>query len=243
MTRDEALSVLASASDLLLMCDYDGTLTPITSHPALARPAAPTLESLAMLVEAPRTEVAVVSGRRRSDLEGFIPVDGVILVGGHGAETGQSVDLDEEGSILLRSVVNELEGIATSSPGTLVEVKQTSAALHYRHAEDSPEEILTRVMTGPARHNGVRVLYGKKVIELSVSSKDKGDAVRRLRSAHPTHVACFIGDDVTDEDAFRALEDGDVGIKVGDGATAAEFRLATQDEVVPLLAEVAFRRS
>lgn len=243
MTRDEALSVLISAPDLLLLCDYDGTLTPIKSHPALARPAAATLETLRMLVEVPRTEVAVVSGRRRSDLEDFIPIDGVILVGGHGAETGQPVDLDEEDSILLHSLVTELEGIAASSPGTLVEVKQTSAALHYRHAEDSPEDIVTRVITGPARHNGVRVLSGKKVIELSVSPRDKGDAVRRLRSAYPAHVACFIGDDVTDEDAFRALEDGDVGIKIGDGATAAEFRLATQGEVVPLLAEVAFRRS
>ncbi len=242
MNREEAAAVLATARNLLVVCDFDGTLTPIVAHPALARPNQDTLAVLRRLAAAPDTSVAVVSGRRRAELEEMLSVEGVDLVGGHGAETENEVELDDDDLELLGLLRADLEGIANGAEGTLLEVKPSSVALHYRQAAGDGEELVTRVMTGPARRSGVRVLAGKKVIELSVSRKNKGDAVRHLRERHLAGTVCFIGDDVTDEDAFRALFDGDVGIKVGEGETSAIMRLESQADVVPFLEELAAAR-
>ena len=97
-------------------------------------------------------------------------------------------------------------------------------------------------MIGPARKPRVRVLAGKKVIELSVSRWDKGDAVRRLRERHAADMTCYIGDDVTDEDAFGALSTADIGVKVGSGETLATMRLESQTDVVPFLERLAAAR-
>ncbi len=242
MNREEAAAALATARRLLVICDYDGTLTPIVADPSLARPNPATVAVLQRLAAAPDTVVAVVSGRRRPELEDMISIEGVDLVGGHGAETGEESELDDDDRELLDLVRTDLEIIAAAIEGALLEVKPTSVALHYRQAGGAGENLVARVMTGPARRSGVRVLAGKKVVELSVSSKDKGDAVRRLRERHLAGTVCFIGDDVTDEDAFRALLDGDVGIKVGEGETSATMRLPSQADVVPFLEELAAAR-
>lgn len=242
MNREEAAAVLATARNLLVVCDFDGTLTPIVAHPSLARPNQATVAVLRRLGGAPDTAVAVVSGRPRSELRELIPVEGIDLVGGHGAETEDEIELDEDDLQLLDVLRADLEGIAVGTEGTLLEVKPSSVALHYRQAEGKEEDLVSKVMTGPARRSGVRVLAGKKVIELSVSRKDKGDAVRRLRERHLAGTVCFLGDDITDEDAFRALLDGDVGIKVGEGETSAIMRLESQADVVPFLGDLAAAR-
>ena len=242
MKREEAAAALAGAGNLLVILDYDGTLTPIVEHPSQARPSRSVLDVLGRLADAPDTSVAVVSGRRRSELEDFLSVEGVDLVGGHGAESEDGPELEKEDLDLLDRVRADLERIAQGNQGVLLEVKATSIALHYRQVEGGGEEIVAQVMTGPARRPGVRVLAGKKVVELSVSRRDKGDAVRQLREHHLAGVVCFIGDDVTDEDAFRALRQGDVGVKVGDGETAAAMRLESQADVVPFLEELASAR-
>lgn len=242
MKPEEAAAALATAQRLLVILDYDGTLTPIVEHPALARPSRSTIHALERLASVSDTAVAVVSGRRLSDLEDFLDVDGVDLVGGHGAESEEGPDLEEDDLELLGAVRADLEEIAEANPGVLLEVKPTSVALHYRQIESSGEEIVARVMTGPARRSGIRVLAGKKVVELSVSRRDKGDAVRQLRERHLAGTVCFVGDDVTDEDAFRALLEGDVGVKVGEGETSAVMRLESQSDVIPFLEELASAR-
>lgn len=242
MNREEAAAALATARRLLVACDFDGTLTPIVEHPSLARPNPATVAALRRLAEAPDTVVAVVSGRRRSELAEMLDLEGVDLVGGHGSEGEDEPDLDDEAIELLGLLRSDLEGIAYGMEGALLEVKPTSVALHYRQAPGAGEDLVARVMTGPARRSGVRVLAGKKVIELSVSRKDKGDAVRQLRERHLAGTVCFIGDDVTDEDAFRALLEGDIGIKVGEGETSAIMRLESQADVVPFLEDLAAAR-
>ena len=238
----QAAAALANARHLLVIVDYDGTLAPIVEHPSLARPNRSTLAVLKRLASAPDTTVAVVSGRRRVDLEDFVSVDGVDLVGGHGAESDDAPELEQEVRELLDQVRTDLEEIAEANQGVLLEVKPTSIAMHYRQVEGAGEEIVAQVMTGPARRSGVRVLAGKRVVELSVSRRDKGDAVRQLRERHLAGTVCFIGDDLTDEDAFRVLLEGDVGVKVGEGETSAVMRLESQADVVPFLEELAAAR-
>ena len=76
---------------------------------------------------------------------------------------------------------------------------------------------------------------GKAVLEFAVISTDKGEAVDILRDQHDASAVVFFGDDVTDEKAFRRLRDGDVGVKVGPGDTAAGYRIATPDDVAAAL--------
>jgi trehalose 6-phosphate phosphatase len=80
---------------------------------------------------------------------------------------------------------------------------------------------------------------GKNVLELAVTDADKGRALRRLRTELGAAAAIYLGDDVTDEDGFRALQPGDVGIKVGDGETAAAHRVADIAAAVAALEDLA----
>ena len=101
----------------------------------------------------------------------------------------------------------------------MVEHKPAGAALHYRQAsEEDGAAALAAVREGPARLPGVHPREGKRVIELAVVEADKGYALDALRHQVGASAAIFVGDDVTDEDAFSRLTGPDLGIKVGPGA-------------------------
>ena len=85
------------------------------------------------------------------------------------------------------------------------------------------------------RHGTRTLTEGKAVLEFAVISTDKGEAVDILRDQHDASAVVFFGDDVTDEKAFRRLRDGDVGVKVGPGDTAARYRIETPDDVATAL--------
>ena len=235
MSIGSAVVALAAAPRLLMMTDYDGTLSPLVADPRRALPDVATKSVLGELAALPDTVVAVVSGRRLSDLVAFLDVPELLLIGGHGAETGEPVELDDARRLALGRVVSELEGIAGLAEGAFVEVKETSAVLHVRQVKPDGERLRALALDGPAHIPGVRVMIGKELVELSVSEMDKGVAVTRLRARYPGGIACFIGDDVTDEDAFAALQPPDFGVKVGQGETSANLRLDGQEEVTPLL--------
>jgi trehalose 6-phosphate phosphatase len=82
------------------------------------------------------------------------------------------------------------------------------------------------------------VTEGKKVFELHVTARNKGDAVAELKSATDADVVIFVGDDSTDESVFERLDAGDIGIKVGEGVTAAEFRIPDIEAVARLLEDL-----
>jgi trehalose 6-phosphate phosphatase len=235
---------LASAEQLLVMADFDGTLAPLVLHPDTARPDPVAMDALHRLSEAPGTWIAVVSGRTHRDLRRFVgDVPGIVLIGGHGAERSERVVLDAAQRGTLDRVVADLTDIAASAEGALLEVKQASAALHVRRVPaDEASRLVAAALAGPGTLPGVRAIEGKEIVELSVSDADKGSAVRALRSEHPDAVALFIGDDVTDEHAFAALPLPDVTVKVGPESTAASYRLADQHAVPGFLQAIAVAR-
>jgi trehalose-phosphatase len=98
------------------------------------------------------------------------------------------------------------------------------------------------VLAAAAAERGVGVKHGKDVLELTVVDTDKGTALRRLRQALGVDAVLFVGDDLTDEDAFAVLDEHDVGVKVGDGPTVAAFRVPDVDTVAALLTELSVRR-
>jgi trehalose 6-phosphate phosphatase len=239
---EQALARLAREPHLLVACDYDGTLAPIVDVPGEARPRRESVAALRALAALTDTSVAVISGRSLHDLAALsrLPEE-IHLVGSHGTEfdVGFARALAPEALALRDRVTEELHAIAAQRPGVIVEHKPAGAALHYRQASDEDSAAaLAAVREGPALLPGVRAREGKQVIELAVVDADKGYALDALRHQVGATAAVFVGDDVTDEDAFSRLTGPDLGIKVGTGPTFAAQRVEGPDDVARLLARL-----
>lgn len=235
-----SLAEFARKGSVLIICDYDGTLAPLVDDPDLAFPERRSVEALQALAELTSTHVAVLSGRSLRDLSALysFPTE-IHRVGSHGSEytTGLVDDLNDAQLRLLDRIGQSLRQVAELDDGFIVETKPASVAFHYRKAAPEIAVVaIEEIKCGPARWPGVRVKEGKKVIELAVVDANKGLAVERLRRQVDADAVLFIGDDVTDEDAFGVLRSPDIGIKVGDGATLARHRLTGTNETASILA-------
>jgi trehalose 6-phosphate phosphatase len=241
------LDELVRTPVLLLATDFDGTLAPIVSEPGSAEARRESLVALKALAALPQTHVAVISGRSLADLARRVEEAGEAhLVGSHGSEfeAGFAAPISPASGALLKKTVAAAQAVAGRLPGAQVETKPASVAFHYRNAEEKAaegavEELLAQV--GP--WGGLQVRQGKMVVELSVVRTDKGQALQSLRQRLGATAVLFLGDDVTDEDAFKTLTGPDVGVKVGDGTTAAAHHVADTMEVARVLARVAEKRT
>ncbi|RZS44824.1 trehalose 6-phosphatase [Herbihabitans rhizosphaerae] len=235
-----AIVQIARTPRLLVACDYDGTLAPIVQDPETARPLPESVSSLRSLAGLHETTTAVISGRALRDLATLSRLPGEVhLVGSHGSEfdIGFVHALDGRARELHKRVEIELEQLVTDADGVHLEVKPASVAVHVRRAEAAVgQRVLDQVSTGPATWDGVQVTEGKAVIELAVVQTDKGHALDVLRHQVGATAAIFVGDDVTDEKAFARLAGPDLGIKVGDGDSLAEFRITDSTAVAMTLA-------
>ncbi len=134
----------------------------------------------------------------------------------------------------------ELADLAARYEGTMVEPKPAGAAFHYRNAA-APGAAAQAAREVGARHGG-RIIDGKQVVEVQLGGGDKGAAIRRVRDETGATAIVFFGDDTTDEDVFAVLGAGDVGVKVGDGATRARFRVDNPAGVAAALRRLATAR-
>lgn len=229
----------AAAPVLLVACDYDGTLAPIVDDPAVAHPDPNATAALSDLGGLADTHVAVISGRARGELERLLgPMPGARLIGGHGAEWGAG-----ETTPRAEELASRLQRVADQFPGATVEPKPTGAAFHYRRVDADVADRSAEVAVEAAGELATRVVHGKRVVEFSTSDADKGSALLRLREELSPDVTIFIGDDVTDEDAFLTLGPADAGIKVGKGDTIARWRIPNQHDVASVLEELRALRS
>ncbi len=208
----------------------------------MASPDREALVALHALAAMPQTHVALISGRSLEDLATLTGAPpGVHLVGSHGSEFDPDFvrTLTEDQSALRDRLASELEKIASTTNGALVEHKPASVAFHYRNARDGEaERALDAVFSGPATLPGVHLRKGKKVVELAVIETNKGAAFRRIRQRVGATAAVFFGDDLTDEDAFQQMTGPDVSVKVGPGDTAARFRIDDTRDVSRMLARL-----
>ncbi|MEL6614871.1 MAG: trehalose-phosphatase [Bacteroidota bacterium] len=224
----------------LLFLDYDGTLAPIVDDPAEAWPHPDVPGLLRVLAE--HHPVVVVSGRDLATLARFLPGVAVRGVGLHGAEEG-ILGETPEASPALTALAGPLAALKASVPGmegVRVEDKGTAFAVHYRAAanEAAAREALHAWASGVP--DGLHAVWGKKVVELRPTDISKGTAVARIAAAHPGHTPIYLGDDTTDEDAFRALGEASgarspVTVKVGEGETDAHYRVPNVDAAVAYL--------
>lgn len=260
-TGDRPMSALADAmtapelSELThpaVFFDFDGTLSDIVEDPEAARPVAGAVDALAAL--AARCPVAVLSGRDLDDVRARMGLAGIWYAGSHGFElTGP--DGAHHQNDAAADAVPVLAGAAASLreqigpiPGVVVEHKRFAVAVHYRNAaRDRVGEVMAAVRDA-GRRLGLRVTTGREVIELRPEIDwDKGRTLHWILERLGTVTPLFLGDDITDEDAFDAVADlAGAGILVrhsddGDRATAARFALDSPARVVEFTARLAGR--
>jgi trehalose 6-phosphate phosphatase len=246
----DALGVLAATQRLLVALDFDGTLAPEVDDPEKARATPEARAAVERLIALPSTRVALVSGRALDDLEQVARFDDrVLLVGSHGIE----LRLDEEGDVLaldaeerasmvtLREVLGQ---VADTLDSVWIERKPAGYALHTRLATDRSSRVahLGARSEAQAEIDDLKVRLGKNVIEFSVRDTTKGEALEHLRRYTKATATFYAGDDVTDEDAFGVLGTGDLGLKSGDGSTAADHRVHGPAEVAAALSLLASLR-
>ncbi len=232
---------------MLVCSDFDGTLSPIVTRPEDAAPLPGIDALLEQLANSDQTEVAVVSGRSLADLKALSGLtDPIVLVGSHGGEfeTGFAVAVSTQQADLLAQLDAALTQLTAGVPGAHLERKPISIAVHVRQADrPDADRVLAAVREGPAVWPGVHVTAGKEVLELAVQQVSKGSAIAALRDGFDRQATVvFVGDDVTDERAFESLAPADVGVKVGPGPTAAQYRVDSVESVRALLALLAALR-
>jgi trehalose 6-phosphate phosphatase len=239
--------------------DYDGVLTPIVERPEDARMSDGMRRTVSEL--AGRCTVCVVSGRDRPVVQDLMGVDDLVVAGSHGFDIWDpaSGTIEHEASQgyeqLLEGVTARAREEAGRFAGTAIEEKKASVAIHYRQADPADHDEIGRIVEAilDDHPDDLKVTPGKKVYELQPKIDwHKGKAVLHLIEVlglDPDEVApLYLGDDVTDEDAFRALAGGrGIGIFVGDAddpevagrTTAARFVLGSVDDVERFLGGLA----
>lgn len=238
-----ALRELARTRRLLVALDFDGTLAPEVDDPEQARALPEARSAVLRLLARPNTRIALVSGRALASLIRVAEVpDSVLLVGSHGIELrldhpDDAITLDAAERRRIEVLGDVLSGVADSFDQVWLEPKPAGFALHTRLASEHNSRIahLVALSETAAELPDLTVRDGKNVLEFSVRSTTKGDAIEHLRTYTAATAVFYAGDDVTDEDVFAALGPDDVGLKSGEGATLANFRVAGPTEVARTL--------
>ncbi len=225
LASGEAIAAALAGRWPAFFLDYDGTLTPIVSQPEdalLADDVRQVLRELAGLCT-----VAIVSGRDRADVEPLVALDSLVFAGSHGFDIRgpNGLRLEHEGGRAclpaLEKAESELRSALETIVGARVERKRFAIANHYRNVADADTPRVERVVREvAARYPTLRISHGKKVFELRPDIDwDKGRAVLWLLEAlgldDSKALPFYLGDDVTDEDAFLALADRGIGVLVG----------------------------
>lgn len=233
-----------------LFLDYDGTLTPIVRRPEDATLSDQMRQLLSDL--APLCQLAIVSGRDRQDVESMVQLDSLIYAGSHGFDIHGPGDMDmqQEDAVKALSDLDAAEAILREPigrfAGARLERKKYAIAIHYREVESEElvAEIEHTIDEVVAEHPQLRKRGGKKIFELQPDVQwDKGQAIlwliKALRLDPAETVVLYIGDDVTDEDAFRVLRARGFGmglrVEAPTSETQAIYYLRDCDEVYHFL--------
>jgi len=235
---------------LAVFLDYDGTLTPIVERPEAAVLSEDTRAVLRALAR--RCPLSIVSGRDLADVRSRVGIPELYYAGSHGFDIeGPGVrhehPLALAGALKLRDAGEEIARGTLGIDGVQLEVKRFAFAVHYRRVREAQvAAVRGAVERALGRHSGLRLSEGKKVLDLQPDIPwDKGRAVLWLLQAlqldREDVLPLYIGDDLTDEDAFRAIADRGFGIAVQENPrrTAARFTLRNPGEVQTFLSDLA----
>ncbi|HEX2607723.1 MAG TPA: bifunctional alpha,alpha-trehalose-phosphate synthase (UDP-forming)/trehalose-phosphatase [Flavisolibacter sp.] len=242
-TREEIKEAFNTSSNRCILLDYDGTLAPYQKVPSLATPGKELLDLLHTLANDDRTHVVIISGRDAKTLDQWLGHLPITLVAEHGAsvrlknqEWKDSVTISTEWKEQVRPL---MELFVNRCAGSFIEEKKSTLAWHYRNTHQelgfSRSRELRNSLLQMLTNTTLQVIDGNKVLEVRLAGVDKGaTAMNLLGTFHPDFVLCM-GDDATDEDMFRVLQDKGFTIKIGRGNTAAQHTILSQREVLPFL--------
>jgi trehalose 6-phosphate phosphatase len=251
---DKVAHRLKSANHILFLSDYDGTLTPIVDKPELAVLPQEIKKLLRKLAKNHRYTVGIISGRALADLKSKVELEGIIYAGNHGLEIegfGSSFlePIAEEMRPFLKMLNQALSATFRGIKGVFVEDKGLTLSVHYRSVGHSDEIIVKDAfskVTDPLNVMGkIMITQGKKVYEIRPPIDwDKGKAIAWLMAkckefkGRGKALPIYLGDDLTDEDGFKAIERNDgISIFVGEESlqSAARYFLKSPEEVTQFL--------
>ena len=238
----------AIGRDAALFLDFDGTIADLAPRPDGVHLDPGTVEALGVIAAALGGAVAIVSGRPIREIDAYLAPLSLPVAGVHGFErrsvTGRNHSAAPANEDTKAAVIEAIEAFAGGDARLIVEVKPASVTLHYRQAPEVEADCLALAEGLTERFDTVSLLHGKCVIEAKLSGATKGTAIREFMDEAPFsgRRAVFVGDDVTDEEGFAAVQGmGGLGVKVGDGESAARSRLNGPAEVRAWLADAARR--
>ena len=239
---------MAEMQQRVLLLDYDGTLAPFTPNRDEALPYPGVAAILQRILRETETRLVMISGRSAWSLRSLLKIDpSPEIWGSHGMErlwpSGdyQLTPMDDQQRLALNAAANAL---ADSNISSRLEYKPASLALHWRGLTPAAADLayrLARTAWAPiAEKSGLELLNFDGGLELRVSTWDKGKAVRAVLAEvnHASSIA-FLGDDLTDEDAFRALRPQDLSVLVRPEfrETSAQMWIKPPEELLHFLAE------
>ncbi len=237
---------MRDAPYVLLFLDFDGTLAPISSNPGTASMPAGTRKALKAISAGGRSSVAIISGRALPDIRERVRLEELIYAGNHGLEiTGPGLYFVEptaaQRAEVLEELARHLQVRLRRIPGVDVESKVFTASIHFRKTPTGRlEEVHRTVLEAVAPiGNLFQVTQGLKVFDIRPRVNwNKGLAVRWIKETlgRTDALPIYIGDDLTDEDAFAALPEG-ITVSVGRAAskTCARYHLEEQERVQEFL--------
>jgi trehalose 6-phosphate phosphatase len=246
---------IKEAGNILLLTDYDGTLTPIVERPELADLSEDMKILLQFLARQPRFTLGIISGRSMADLKKRVGIGGIIYAGNHGLEIeGPGINFVNPVAEIFKPTLGilrrALDRALKTFSGVIVENKGLSLSVHYRLADkqntEEIEEVVKRVVN-PAEAGGqAKLTYGKMVYEVRPAVPwNKGKVIEHLIRKYSKEgkriglLPIYFGDDSTDEDAFNVINSYGSGLSVFIGepnqSSTARYFLKSPSEVAVIL--------
>ena len=218
-----------------LFLDFDGTLAPLQDDADAVSLMPRQLDTLHNLHHALDGAICLISGRDLDDLKVRSP-DGLVRVGNHGLRRegvpgGRHAERP-------KNLTDGMQGLADAHNGVRLERKGAVLALHYRDAPSRGEALDKEVRALTDAEDGYKTEHGKFVIEAKPVAASKGRALAEIMARPPFHGRrpVMLGDDTTDEPAFACAQAlGGFGVKVGNGASRARYRLDAPSDVFAFL--------
>ena len=245
LEKDKLIEKLKISNKKLIILDYDGTLVDFKDKPELAVPNDNLIDILNNLTKIKGLDIAIVSGRDKLFLEDNLGKLNISIIAEHGhfykKKSKDWTNLGKIDKVFLSEIYAIFQSFSDRTPGTFTEKKESGLVWHFRKTD--PELASERVVEIETVLNSLltdqfQILNLDKAIEVTSRKFDKGSAVNELiKNKKYDHIVC-IGDDVTDENMFKTLNESSTTIKVGIKNTLAKFFIEDTKSVVNLLDEI-----
>lgn len=246
-TLPDLTEKVKSAVSKLILLDFDGTLVDFTLDAASTAPSKELLNLLRKIAEIPDNQLIIITGRTQEDIDrlvGHLPIG---IIAEHGAmirENKQWRTLLNSNTYWKQEIFMIVRKFSVISPNSFIEEKNYSLAWHYRNVETdvgkANSRALIRELVKVASGYDLKILDGKKVVEIVCKDISKGRAAQYLINKKKYDFILSMGDDITDEDMFQVFikNKNAFTVKIGAGSTCAKYKLSGIQQAILLLKQL-----